>query len=255
LPALPFEREQPMQGEKADLIARLKMDILPLEGLRAVHTGDNPYPGLGALNRAFPLGKFPLGAVHEFVCEGVETSAATTGFISGMLGSLMNKGGAAVWIGSGRTLFPPALKMFGIDPERIVFVDLQKEKDILWAMEEALKCRGLSAVICEMPELSFTVSRRFQLAVEQSLVTGFILRTNPRNLNTNACVSRWNIKSLPSETDEDLPGLGFPRWKVNLLKIRNGKPGTWHLEWAAGCFRFIKEQIPSIFLEPKRKTG
>ncbi len=252
---LPSYREQPMQGVKTDIITRLKMDILPLEGLRVVHTGDNPFPGLGVLNNAFPQGSFPLGAVHEFVSEGVESAAATAGFISGLLGSLMNKGGAAVWIGSSRTLFPPALKIFGIDPEQIIFIDLQKEKDILWAMEEALKCQGLSAVIGEMADLSFTVSRRFQLAVEQSRVTGFILRSNPRNLNTNACVSRWNIKSLPSETDEGLPGLGFPRWKVDLLKIRNGKPGSWHLEWAAGHFRFVKEQIPSILLQPKRKTG
>ena len=77
-------------------------------------------------------------------------------------------------------------------------------------MEEALKCAGLAAVIGELPELSFTTSRRFQLAVEQSRVTGFILRSNPRNLQPNACVSRWKIKSLPSFLKTDSPARLFP---------------------------------------------
>jgi protein ImuA len=244
-----------MAVTKTDIINRLKMDILPLEGLRTIRKEVGWDPGLGVMNDAFPQGCFPLGAVHEFLSAGTEAAAATAGFVSGILGSLMKKGGAAVWIGSSGTIFPPALKMFGIDPERIVFIKLQKEKDVLWAMEEALKCSGLAAVVGEMPECSFTVSRRFQLAVEQSRVTGFILRSNLRNLNTNACVSRWKINPLPTLTPDGLPGLGFPRWNVELLKIRNGKPGSWQLEWADEQFHHITETIPSFILEPKRKTG
>ena len=249
------QKEPSMPAKKTDIIGRLKMDILPLEGLRAVRPGEELDLGLESLNEAFPQGHFPLGAVHEFVSEGPESAAATAGFIAGLLGSLMKNGSAAVWIGLSRTIFPPALKIFGIEPERIVFIDLQKERDVLWAMEEALKCEGLAAVVAEMPELNFTASRRFQLAVEQSRVTGFILRNNPRYLNTNACVSRWEIKPLPTESYDELPGLGFPRWNVELLKIRNGKPGNWQIEWAAQRFRHITELIPSIIPEPKRKTG
>jgi protein ImuA len=243
-----------MFANKKDIITQLKREILPLAGLKGPLTEELDL-GLGVLNEAFPNGYFPLGAVHEFINEDPESVAATSGFISGILGGLMKKGGAVVWIASSRTIFPPALKMFGIDPERIIFIDLFKETDVLWAMEESLKCRGLAAVIGEIPELSFTTSRRFQLAVEQSRVTGFILRSRPRNLNVNACVSRWKIKPLPAESYEELPGLGFPRWKVELLKIRNGKPGSWQLEWAAQQFQFIREAIPLIISEPKRKTG
>jgi protein ImuA len=243
-----------MFANKKDIITQLKREILPLGGLKGPHTEELDL-GLGVLNEAFPNRYFPLGAVHEFISEDLESAAATTGFISGILGSLMKKGGAVVWIASSGIIFPPALKMFGIDPERIIFIDLSKERDVLWAMEEALKCYGLAAVIGEITELSFTTSRRFQLAVEQSRVTGFILRSRPRNLNVNACVSRWKIKSLPAESYEELPGLGFPRWKVELLKIRNGKPGSWQMEWAAQQFLQIGETIPLMISETKRKTG
>ena len=46
-----------------------------------------------------------------------------------------------------RTIFPPALKSFGIAPDKIIFIDLKKEKEILWAMEEALKCDGLQQLL------------------------------------------------------------------------------------------------------------
>jgi protein ImuA len=196
-----------------------------------------------------------LGAIHEFISVGPESAAATAGFISGLLSPLMKRGGASIWIGSSRTIFPPALKLFGIEPSHIIFIDLQKERDVLWAIEEALKCNGLSAVVGEIPELGFTVSRRFQLAVEQSRVTGFIHRSNPRNLNTNASVARWKIKPLPTVSYDELPGIGYPRWNVELLKIRNGKPGAWQMEWSDQRFRHIPDLIPSIILEPKRKTG
>ncbi len=119
-------------------------------------------------------------------------------------------------------------------------------------MEEALKCEGLAAVIAETPELSFTASRRFQLAVEQSRVTGFVIRNNPKNLAT-ACLTRWKISSLPTVSEDGLPGVGFPRWNVELLKVRNGTPGIWQLEWA-GRFRHVSK-IAIITKEQHRKAG
>ena len=208
---------------------------------------------LGSLNDAFPDATFPTGAVHEFVCNKREEVAATNGFVSAVAGQLMKKNGVTVWISSNNSLFPPAFKLFGIDPDRIIFIQLYKEKDLLWAMEEALKCNGLAAVVCELTELSFTSSRRFQLAVEQSAVTGFILRNNPRKLTTTACVTRWQISSLPSEVAE-LPGVGFPKWNVELLKVRNGKPGSWQVEWAAGKFR-LNNKVEAIEFEQQLKTG
>lgn len=243
-----------MHSTKADIIAQLQKEILPLQGFKSTTNSSAVDVGLGPMKYAFPNATFPLGAVHEFCCTGKKDAAATTGFIAGVMAALMKRGGATLWISSNRTVFPPALKFFGIEPDRIIFVDLQKEKDILWAMEEALKCDGLAAVVGEFRELSFTASRRLQLAVEQSRVTGFVIRCNPRNLSANACVTRWKITSLPSILEDDMPGMGFPRWNVELLKIRNGKPGSWQMEFNAGQFIHIPKTT-SIVLEQQRKTG
>ncbi len=243
-----------MPDNKSDIIAQLQKEILPLQGFRQSTAGTAVNVGWGRIDNAFPNGTFPSGAVHEFLCSGSENGAASGGFIAGLIAALMQNRGACVWISCSRTMFPPALKNFGIDPDRVIFVDLQNERDVLWAMEEALKCGALSAVVGELQEISFSTSRRLQLAVEQSRVTGFIFRQNPRNLNTTACVSRWRITSLPSETEDGLPGLGFPRWNVELLKVRNGRPGSWQVEWAAGKFRHIST-VTEIIPEQQKKTG
>jgi protein ImuA len=243
-----------MPDTKANIIARLQKDILPLEGYKSLTSGREVDPGWGRIGDAFPNGRFPLGAVHEFLCTGSEEEASAGGFIAGLLAALMQNRGAAVWIRSSRTLFPPALKGFGIEPDRIIFVDLKKEKDVIWAMEEALKCGALAAVVGELQEIGFTTSRRLQLAVEQSGVTGFILRRSSRIPDISAFVSRWKITALPGETEEGLPGIGFPRWKVELLKVRNGRPGTWEIEWAAGRFRHVS-RVTAILPGRKKKTG
>jgi protein ImuA len=221
--------------ERADIVAKLQKEILRLEGFK-LHTDNTSISqSSGLIHNSFAGCLFPLGVVHEFLSSGTEDSVVTGGFIAGLLSSLIGKNGIFLWISTSKGLFPPALTSFGLQPDRFIFIQVQKEKDIGWAINEALKCDALNAVIGEMRELSFTESRRLQLSVEQSQVTGFIIR-NHTNLNTTACVSRWRITSLPSESVDDFPGIGFPKWKVELLRMRNGKPGSWEIMWKDGKF-------------------
>jgi protein ImuA len=242
--------------QKADIITKLQASILRLEGFKSA-TNSVFEDGLGPITKSFPNASFPLGAIHEFLSANEEDTASTSGFLAGLLGSLMGNLGTSLWISSSRTLFPPALKNFGIQPDRFIFIDLKKEKDVLWAMDEALKCGALAAVVGEVREISFTASRRLQLAVEQSQVTGFILRNNSTKVITTACVSCWKITSLPSEPFEDLPGPGFPKWRVELLKIRNGKAGVWDLQWMGGRFKIASKALsksPSLLQERRDVT-
>jgi protein ImuA len=128
-------------------------------------------------------------------------------------------------------------------------------------MEEALKCDGLNAVIAEVQQISFKQSRRLQLAVEQSRVTGIILRNQTEKLSATASNARWKISPLPTVPEQGMPGLGFPRWQVELLKVRNGNPGSWQVEWAADEFYTlpVQKQVSALHAEQRkteqRKTG
>ncbi len=232
-------------GNKSEIISELRTNILRIEGLKfSNHAALDAQ--LTPIIEAFPNNTFPLGCLHEFLSERAEDKSATTGFISGLLATLISNKGSALWISSCRTLFPPALKNFGIEPDRLIFIDLHKERDVMWALDEALRCSAVTAVVGELREIDFTTSRRLQLAVEQSQVTGFILRHSYRQLNTTACVSRWKITSLPSENANEMPGIGFPRWRVELLKVRNGKPGVWNVSWINRNFQFASEEFSSL---------
>jgi len=221
---------------KKELIGKLQRDILLWQGFKA-QTGDAAKAiGLGEIESAFPTGVFPKKAIHEFISVEPEHSAASGGFIGALLSILMKEGAACVWVSTSRKLFPASLCLFNVDPERIIFMDVTREKDVLWIMEEALKCEGLAAVVAEVHGLNVIESRRLQLAVEQTGVTGFILRKDARKAPATVAAARWKIMPVPSETEEGMPGLGFPRWNVELTKVRHGNPGSWILEWAGDRF-------------------
>ncbi|WP_316814543.1 Error-prone repair protein ImuA [Pedobacter nyackensis] len=245
------------QSSKKEIISQLQKEIHLLQGFKSLRTGTNGNVGLGTIESAFPNSVFPKNAIHEFLTLVPEHAAACNGFIGGILHKLMKDGGACLWISASRSLFPPSLKLFGVEPDRIIFIDLQREKDVLWAMEEALKCEGLAAVIAEVREISLTASRRLQLAVEKSGVTGLVLRNDANRLSATACVARWQIKPIASQLEDHMPGVGFPRWNVELLKVRNGNPGKWDIEWSAGQFRLITKNISNAngLLEEKRNVG
>ncbi|MBK0379726.1 ImuA family protein [Mucilaginibacter segetis] len=232
-----------MVDAKKDLITRLQKNILQWEGYRPSSLATQQSFGLDDIENNFPNKIFPTATVHEMVCENTEQATTCIGFVSALLAVLMQTGGVCLWISLSDNVYPTALKAFGIEPDKIIFVKLSKDKDVLWVMEEALKCVGLVAVIGELSDIDFKQSRRLQLAVEQSRVTGFIMRNKYDKMGSTACAARWQIKPLLSEPIDGLPGLGFPRWQVELLRARNGKPGSWILEWSAGQFRFIKQEI------------
>ncbi|TDX01888.1 ImuA family protein [Dinghuibacter silviterrae] len=244
-----------------DIVRQLQREIHLLQGFKPPAAGSVEV-GLGPVTAGFPNGTFPTGAIHEFLSE--HTGAATCGFIAGLVAPLMAAGGACIWVGRDRKVYPPGLKFFGLEPDRVIFVDVRKDKEVLWVLEEALKCEGLAAVVGEAPDIGLTASRRLQLAVEQSRVTGFILReqgqrggaqypvgaaqppgTAARGLGTIASVARWRILPLASSVEDDLPGLGHPRWRVTLERVRNGKGGTWDIEWREGQFHCMDKESPA----------
>jgi protein ImuA len=224
------------KAERQEIFRSLKKQILSLEGFKEPSAHETTR--LGRMADAFPNGVFPFAALHEFCYYTPEEATVSAAFISALLSSSAHKEHNIVWISASQKIFPPALKWFGLLPHQVLFLHVRKEADVLWAMQEALKCSSLAAVIGELPEIDLTTSRRFQLATEEGGVGCFMLRGRPKNLLTTA-VSRWHIQSLHSMIEDGLPGLGHPRWRANLLKVRNGKRNSWDIEWADGGFRYI----------------
>lgn len=227
---------------KQEILQKLRQDLLLWQGYKPPQAAASDRIGLGEIEDAFPSGVFPRKAIHEFICISPDHAAATDGFIGGLLSVLMAEGAGCVWIGTRRRLFPTSLSAFGVEPDRIIFIDVKSEKEVLWIMEEALNCDGLAAVVAEVDGLSLIESRRLQLAVEESGIPGMIIRKDERRMASTVSNARWRIVPIPSMDEDGLPGVGFPRWKVELLKVRSGSPGSWTLEWQGDTFI----QMPEI---------
>lgn len=222
-------------AEKIAIVQQLQAKIDAMQGLGKI-SREPADAGFAPFAAAFPGNTFPTGAIHEFISYEPARAAATSGFIGATTGKLMREGDVCLWISGARKLFPPGLKHFGLEPDRVVFINAPRPKEALWIIEEALKCEALTAVIGEIKELSFSDSRRLQLAVERSGVTGLIHRHNPVAENAVACTTRWKISPLPGFSEEGLPGVGHPCWDVQLVKVRNGRPHSWQLSWSANGF-------------------
>ncbi|WP_343670888.1 Error-prone repair protein ImuA [Chitinophaga sp.] len=230
-----------MLTDKAEVLKRLQQEILHLQGFKSKNNEENVL-GLGPIEAAFPNGVFATGAIHEFVAHASEETAATFGFVSAVLSKLLTDARPCIWICPSRSLFPLALKKFNIEPFQIIFIETATDPESLWVMEEALKCDGIGVVVAEIARVSFSQSRRLQLAVEKSKVTGLLLRSL-RSQNTLASIARWHITPLPSVNPDGFPGMGYPQWQVELMKVRNGKPGTWKVAWLPDGFRVVQDEF------------
>ena len=93
-----------------------------------------------------PGGGLPLGHLHEVIGGGaaIEYAGVATLFAAGIVARLA---GPVLWCLRGRDLFAPALARIGLHPDRVIYCETWKDRDVLPAMEEGLKCRGLAAVV------------------------------------------------------------------------------------------------------------
>ncbi len=225
--------------DRSRLLADLKERIRRIEGVGGADGTALVPLGLPDLDSALPGGGLALGAVHEVVgADARLDGGAATAFAALLLARMAAGRGPVFWIGPAHDLYAPGLAAYGLAPDRLVLVQADGRgrkgaADILWAMEEALRCPKVGAVIAEVGELDLATSRRLQLAAEAGGVPGLLLRLGPRRMEASACVTRWRLSAAPGEPD-GLPGLGDPAWRAELLRARGGRPGAWLLTWRDG---------------------
>lgn len=187
--------------------------------------------GAPAIDAALPWQGLPLAGLHEIENAGpAEEGAAAETFLAGILARLAPAARPVLWCLQRADLHAPGLALFGLEARRLVLLRASHERDILWAMEEGLRSRALAAVVGEVEALSTPASRRLQLAAESAGVTGFVLHRSAGSAAASAAVTRWRIAALPSVPVAGEPGIGRPRWRVELLRCRGGMPVAWDVE-------------------------
>ncbi len=116
-------------------------------------------------------------------------------------------------------------------PLDVIYVDVSKPSDLLWAMEEGLRCSDISGVIGEIwgdpPALDFTASKRLALRAESQNIPAWLIR-RAGHANLSAARLRWRVNGLPSLNHPyDAQAPGQAQWQAELFRARWQTPGTW----------------------------
>lgn len=231
---------------RARILARLRAEIAALEkrpflveGARLVRRDGRPVP-FGA----------PAGLVHEIFADALRDGAAALGFALGQaLGLITPERRAVLYLALSaegqETGLPygPGLAGFGLNPEALVVVRTAEFKALLWAMEEALGCPAVAAVVADIARghksLDFTASRRLSLRAAAGGASLLLLRYG-REREASAAQLRWRVEPAASAAAEfDHHALGRPRFALTLEKgvIAEGRAGdAFLLEWAENGF-------------------
>jgi protein ImuA len=158
---------------------------------------------------------------------------------------LVSASARLIWIAEDMALvesgtpYGPGLDQFNLAPERLLTVAASHRHDVLWAMEEALRCRAIGAVIGELRhgDIDTVAVRRLSLAAAESGALALLLRARPAG-DASTAATRWIVGAAPSP-----PARGFefgpPRFAAQLIRNRRGPVGSWILEWSDIDERFV----------------
>ena len=209
--------------DRPAVLAALRARIARLDRSGAHAAGDS-LPLCDAIDQRLPGGGLARAAVHEVL-------AADPGAAAGFCGLLLARArGTVLWIAAEPDAWPPGLARFGLSPADLVLVQAPRRQDALWAMEESLRCPGVAGALLAIEDLDLTAARRLQLAAEAGGAIGLLLRPDAEDTGgATAALSRWRVGALAGTGGAH--DLGDPRWSLELLRCRGGRPQRWEVAW------------------------
>ncbi len=129
--------------------------------------------------------------------------------------------GRVLWIG--RRCWPYPRALIGAEDvggrllNQSLFVDPVNHSERVWAIDLALRCPAVVAVIADGSRLSMAESRRLQLAASAGSALGLIARPSWELNELSAARTRWLVTNAPSTE-------ASPRWTVELLRCKGLRP-------------------------------
>src|SRR3954470_834400 len=225
----------PMAAERLNALRR---DIAAIEGTHLQFTGRRVLPlKIPAIDQSL-LGGLAFGALHEFGPTKPVHLGAALGFALALAcgARQARRNGDVVWIetafasGESGRVYGCGLQNFGLPLNRVVIVRVPRPVDALWALQEALGCRGIAAVIATLTDApDLTATRRLALTVRDSGGLGLLVmqRISPQ---PSAALTRWEVAAARSRPDR-FGGFGLTAFDLRLTKNRHGPDGRWTIAW------------------------
>jgi protein ImuA len=199
-----------------------------------------------------PLLSPPGGLLHEVFADERRNAGAALGFgLAQARGLLTAERPAVIFLQLAHEAqevglpYGAGLAHFGFPPESLVLGRVETIVELLWAMEEAIACRAVAAVIADVAShpkaLDFTASRRLNLRAAGAGTSAFLIRYGT-DREASAAHLRWRVRpALSGEKTFDARAPGETRWEVTVEKVllsqeRRRVGETWLLRWTKNGF-------------------
>ena len=151
----------------------------------------------------------PLGILIHLAWQALEQASS-------------DSSGRVIWIGRRIWPHPRALIRETEGQARrllccSVFIDPPDDASRLWAIDLALRCPAVVAVVADGRGLELPQTRRLQLAAESGAVLGLLGRPPGELERRSTASTRWRVRPAPGPR---------PRWAVELLRCKGAHRQT-----------------------------
>ena len=228
--------------DTAALVAQLRRQIEGVERGTVPEKGTVLSSGCSPLDRLLPAGGFRRGTLIEYVGGGDRAQGIGD---KGQQGTGRRGSAPVIAMGVGATtlavlaareacregrslvildqqgeFYPPAALAAGMAPERLLLVRPADAAEALWAVEQALRCSAVGAVLAWPARLAGRPFRRLQLAAEAGGGLGLLVRPPAAADEPSWAEVRLQVAPLPSEGE-----CRGRRLRIAVARCRGGNAG------------------------------
>jgi protein ImuA len=174
--------------------------------------------GFPELDRSFPGGGWPLGALTEIFVDGY--GVGELGLLMPALAALTKADPAkpkkwVAWVAPPFVPYAPALQQHDVDIDRLLMIHpTPGNKSRLWAIEQAVRSGASAGVLAWVAAADAVILRRLQLAAEDQGCWVLLFRPASARLQRSPAALRIRVSHAPAAT------------RVEIIKCRGGRPGV-----------------------------
>ncbi len=173
---------------------------------RAVHP-----TGCSTLDAVLPAGGWQAGTIVELM--PTEVGIGELHLLTPALARMTQAERHIAFIAPPFIPFAPALSQRGIDLGRLLIIRAERREDVLWSMEQILRCQSVGAALAWPVHIKDREVRRLQLAAEAGGAIGFLYREPQAALEASPAAMRLRLQRSQDAL------------QIEILKCRGARSG------------------------------
>jgi hypothetical protein len=209
------EADRSQKADRRSVLEELRAKVGCVNTPSDDGVGETLSTGSKAIDRLLPRGGLRHDAITEWVAEADGCGAASLSMIPAATHLKSPRGSGPLVVVGGQDIFhPPAAVALGVPAGRIIWVRPTQRADLVWAIDQSLRCESVAAVWAFVgANLDDRDARRFQLASETGHTPGLFIRPAATRGRPSFADVRFHV-----DNPAKMPGLDS-RFSGRVMKI------------------------------------